>query len=1031
MSMRDLLRFVHLAGTERSTAKVFAELSRFIGETLFAHRVTVFAVEDERFVPLVSEYSSGVTDQPQFTRWQGSGAFESSVLAKRLRAGESMMLIEEPTDVLPHQSVEAYGMKSLLVLGLQVESEMLGALIIEGEIEDLKGRLREITELAEIVALALANAKAFEREQNRTEESEALLEVAAVLTESTEVRSVLVAVARNSAVVTGFERCSILLMEDDGSLTPVMSQFADGHTDAEMWQQFRSIRADLPAARLAIDSGVPTAYEMAQTAPDLIPPEWHSPFNFDSVLLVPLTVWGQGLGVLLLDRRGNKEIAPQQIRIAQAVAAQGAAAIGISRLLERESTSRQDAEGALRSLRVRESQQAAVAALSQSAVTSGDLDGLMDEATRILTKTLDVEYGNVLELLAGGEEFLLRAGVGWDAGLVGEATVDAGIGSNAGFTMSATGPVAFDDLRTDHRFSGTQLLFDHEITSGISVVIEGHDHPYGVLSVHSSRPRTFTPEDANFVQSVANTLASAIERQRGEQAVLEGERRLQPILDTASDAIISTEGDKIVVFNKQASKVFGYASDEVLGMPVRMLIPDHFNQRFRNTITAFEGGELSQRLMGRRLELIGRRKNGEEFPAEITISRVEVGGQRVLTSIVRDITERVQAQERIRESEQRFRDLFERSPIAMWEEDFSAAGAWLDRLREDGIEDLRSHLSAHPDVLDSGIDMIQIRNVNSAAMRLIEADSVEQLLSGFRESLRTDPVREVFINQFEAIWQGREGLQFDFTATTYRGARIDCVLHFAAGRSNDGLDLSHVIVALADITERKAAEEQLRRLSQSKDDLIASVSHEIRTPLTAVLGFAELLRDERGKLSEAEGAEMLEALLAQTTDVADIVEDLLVAAKADIGRLHVVQVPIDLHAQASQVLETWGPDVVERVRVNGTPVRCAADPIRVRQIIRNIISNALRYGGQSVHIDVGCRESTGYIVVSDDGQGIPEEFSERIFEKYQRGDQLPGLTNALGLGLGLSRHLARLMDGDITYRRDESETMFELTLPLA
>ncbi|MFV1971724.1 MAG: GAF domain-containing protein, partial [Acidimicrobiia bacterium] len=950
---KDLLRFVHLAGTERSTAKVFAELSRFIGETLVAHRVTVFVVEEGRFVPFVSEYSSGATDQPNFTKWHGSDAFEGSVLATRLRGGEDILLIEDPTDVLPLQSVEAYGMKSLLVAGLQVESEMLGALLIEGDHADLEGRITETRELAEIVALALANAKAFEREQNRTEESEALLEVAAVLTESTEVGSVLAAVARNSAKVTGFERCSILLLEDDGSLRPVMSQFADGHTDVEMWHRFRSIGADLPAARLAMDTGVPTAYEMPDTSPDLIPPEWHEPFNFDSVLFVPLTVWGQGLGVLLLDRRGSREIVPQQIRIAQAVAAQGAAAIGISRLLERESSSLHEAETSLRSLRVRESQQAAVAALSQSAVTSGDLDGLMDEAVRILTKTLDVEYAEILELLPEGGQFLLRAGVGWDTGLVGESTVDSGVGSQAGFTISVSVPVIVDNLATDQRFSGPQLLVDHGVVSGISVVIEGQDHPYGVLGIHTIRRRTFTPEDVDFLQSVANILAGAIERQRGERALLEGEDRLQAILDTASDAIISTEGDKIIVFNRQASRVFGYTSDEVLGEPVRMLIPDHYNQRYRNTITAFERGEISQRLMGRRLELVGRRKNGEEFPAEITISRVEVGGQRVLTSIVRDITERVETQRQISESEQRFRNLFERSPIAMWEEDFSAVGALLDGLRDDGIEDLRTHLTTHPDILDTTIDLIQIRSVNSAAVKLIEADNVEQLLGGFRGDLRTQPVREAFMNQLVAIWDDQESLQLDFTATTYRGARIDCVLHFAANRSDERLDLSHVIVALADITERKAAEEQLRQLAQSKDDLIASVSHEIRTPLTAVLGFAELLRDERGNLSEAEGAEMLEALLAQTTDVTDIVEDLLVAAKADIGNLHVVRVPVDLHVQASKVLETWGRDVVARVHVSGPSVRCLVDPARVRQIIRNLISNALRYGGQNVRITVG------------------------------------------------------------------------------
>jgi len=659
------------------------------------------------------------------------------------------------------------------------------------------------------------------------------------------------------------------------------------------------------------------AYENPETIPDLIPPQWHTPFDFNSVLFVPLTVWGQGLGVLLLDRREHGPIAPQQIKIAQGVAAQGAAAIGISRLLRRENDSRNEAETALRSLKARESQQAATTALSQSAVSSADLNDLMDEAIGIVTKTLAVEYGNILEILPGGKRFLLKAGSGWNPDLVGEATFDAGVGSPAGFAMSAAEPVIVDDLATDERFSGSPFLTDHATVSGISVTIEGQGHPYGVLGVHTSQHRAFTSEDIDFLVSIANILAGAIERRRGERALLESEDRLQAILDNASDAIISTEGQEIIVFNRRASKVFGYTSEEVLGKPMRMLMPERFRQQHNKTISSLERGEIRRRYMGRRLELVGQRKNGDEFPAEVTISKVEVGGQRVLTSIVRDITERVEAQRQIRESERRFRNLFERSPIAMWEEDFSAVGAWMDNLRTSGVDNLRLHLRTHHDALDKAIDLIQIRSANSAAVKLIEADNVEQLLGGFREDIRTGPVRDVFIDQLEAIWEGRESLELDFTATTYRGAPIDCALRFAVNRSDDRLDLSHVIVAVANITERKAAEEQFRRLAESKDDLIASVSHEIRTPLTAVLGFAELLRDERGNLTEAESTEMLDALLAQTTDISDIVEDLLVAAKADIGRLSVVQVPVDLHAQASHVLQTWGREVVERVHVSG------------------------------------------------------------------------------------------------------------------
>ena len=1031
LSIKDLLRFVHLAGTERSSAKVFAEMSRFIGESLDAHRVTVSVVEDGVFVPLISERCSDpVTGDPTVVPYDRS-PMDDTKLAEMIETEHDVVLIEDPTTVFPTAIVDEHGIGPFAAMGLRVDADLLGALVIEADADTLEKVGAEVREVAGLVALALANATALERERRRTDESEALLEVATVLTKSTEVNAVLASVARNSAAVTGFERCSILLLASNGTLEPVMSQFADGHTDTELWDCFRALRIDFPAARDVIDSGAPTAYTADEVTPDVIPPEWLTPFAVNSVLVVPLMVGGSSVGAMLLDGRERSAITPQQIRVAQAVAAHGAAAIGISRLLERESTSRHEAETALRSLRAREAQQAAMAALSQSAMMAIDLDALMDEAVTTLATTLDVGYGKILELQSGDDEFLLKAGVGWHEGLVGTATIDCGTNSQAAYTMRRSDPVIVENLRTDTRFNGPNLLTDHSIVSGMSVVIEGQDRPYGILGVHTDQHRIFCIEDITFLQSVANVLASAIDRRRGELAIFEGEQRLQAILDNASDAIISTDGSNIIVFNRQASHVFGYSPEEIIGQPIQRLISEEFLTRHPYGVKAFTSGELAKRVDNGRIELMGQRKNGETFPAEITISQVEVGGESVYTSIVRDVTQRIEIHRKIRESEERFRHLFERSPIAMWEEDFSEVGGWLEATRQEGVEDLRDHLKRNPEILDSVISLIRVRNVNSAAVNLIEADSAEELLTGFRDDIRTEAVRAVFIEQLATLWEDRENAQFDFTATTYLGNRVECVLHLAASRRADGtLDLSHIIVALADITERKAAEAQLRRIAQSKDELIASVSHEIRTPLTAVLGFAQLLRDEHGNLSASERSEMLEALLTQSNDVANIVEDLLVAAKADIGKLHVVRVPVGLYAQTSQVLESGYREVVSRVQVSGEAIRCTADPARVRQIIRNLISNAIRYGGPDLAVNVGQCDAVGYIRVSDDGDGVSQEDAERIFEKYERGDQLPGLTGALGLGLALSRHLAQLMDGDVTYQRIDDRSVFELTLPL-
>jgi signal transduction histidine kinase len=238
-------------------------------------------------------------------------------------------------------------------------------------------------------------------------------------------------------------------------------------------------------------------------------------------------------------------------------------------------------------------------------------------------------------------------------------------------------------------------------------------------------------------------------------------------------------------------------------------------------------------------------------------------------------------------------------------------------------------------------------------------------------------------------------------------------------------------VVVRDITERESARETVEELVRSKEQLIASISHELRTPLTVVLGFAQILQDEASGSSAAERAEMIRSIADEAIELTNIVEDLLVAAKAESGTLVFVHVPVDLRAQTAQVLETWRRGAVDHIEITGPSVRAIGDPARVRQILRNLISNALRYGGDRVRTSVSTGRTTCRVQVSDNGPGIPPEDRERIFDPYQRGHDTPGLTAPLGLGLTLSRQLARLMDGDLTYRHENGKSIFECTLPLA
>lgn len=249
------------------------------------------------------------------------------------------------------------------------------------------------------------------------------------------------------------------------------------------------------------------------------------------------------------------------------------------------------------------------------------------------------------------------------------------------------------------------------------------------------------------------------------------------------------------------------------------------------------------------------------------------------------------------------------------------------------------------------------------------------------------------------------------------------VLRMAAGMLGSFLDQLESHRRLAE------REKELEELLKSKDQLIASISHEIRTPLTAITGFAQLLNDGVANLTEADRTSYVITLVDQGNELANIVDDLLVAAKADIGKLTVVRVPVDLRAQSAQVLEALNPAQGSQVNVIGSAVKCVGDPQRVRQIIRNLVTNARRYGGPTVEIRVHSDQTGGHLLVVDNGEGVPRGHEERVFEAYYRAQETPGLTSALGLGLSITRTLARLMNGDVSYRRDSGHTIFQLDLP--
>ncbi len=209
-------------------------------------------------------------------------------------------------------------------------------------------------------------------------------------------------------------------------------------------------------------------------------------------------------------------------------------------------------------------QQSVAAELGRLALTGQDLDVFMQQLSEALAAALDLEYVKVLEWLPRQNRFLLRAGVGWQAGLVGTTM----LASLAEYALRIREPVIIEDLSSETRFEVPSLLLDHHVVSGMSVIITGNNQPFGMLGVHSRRARRFTKYDVDFVQVVANLLADAIERHQALQ-------RWRALFDYSLDPILLVDNDgKFVDVNAAGCALVGYTHDELCRMSFWDLTPE-------------------------------------------------------------------------------------------------------------------------------------------------------------------------------------------------------------------------------------------------------------------------------------------------------------------------------------------------------------------------------------------------------------------------------------------------------------------------
>lgn len=463
----------------------------------------------------------------------------------------------------------------------------------------------------------------------------------------------------------------------------------------------------------------------------------------------------------------------------------------------------------------------------------------------------------------------------------------------------------------------------------------------------------------------------------------------QQFIEAAPDALLLVGHDGVIALvNTQAERLFGYARHELVGQPVELLVPESLRAAHVHHRSGFTRAP-SRRSMGSGLELQGRRKDGSEFPVEISLSPITVReGPRVMAAI-RDISER----QRMEAAARAAADLL-RQAVEIQEDAFAV----LDR---DGR--IALHNSAYRALFPSGF-----------AGPLI-GRTPEELIDLSLSALppADDAVRERLRAERLAVFEQPPGaLRVQWESRTWQ---------VTSRQTPDGA----LVVTIADRTEDERREEALRRASAAKSEFLSAMSHELRTPLNAILGFASLLaRDRKTPLTDRQ-KEMVEHVLKGGRHLLLLIDEVLDLSKVESGRVPLSLEPVSLAPLLSEVATTLQP-MAERagveLRLAPTPVglpSAHADRTRAAQVLMNLGSNAIKYGRRGGHATFSVAHADGAfvrVIVRDDGVGIPEEKHDRIFQPFQRAGQEAGPIEGTGIGLALSRRLVELMGGKVGFR---------------
>ncbi len=481
------------------------------------------------------------------------------------------------------------------------------------------------------------------------------------------------------------------------------------------------------------------------------------------------------------------------------------------------------------------------------------------------------------------------------------------------------------------------------------------------------------------------------DQERAKGALRESEARLRRILDSAYDAFVSADAEgRVSAWNAEAEQLFGWRADEIIGANLAdAIVPPRLRERYLANLKAFIETDDS---VGRRVELQALRRDGTEFPVEVSISKMQGKSGPVFNAFIHDIIERHQREQALRDSERRYRLLAENITDVITVLDLSGTRTYIS-------PSVRDVLGYDPTEL-LGKRMADMPHPDDAPMAVAAVTALR------RGDTATVTLRS----------QHKDG-HYVWMETSLR------LVHDPETRRP-----IEVLAVSRDVSARQALQEELaaaklraEEANRAKSEFLANMSHELRTPLNAIMGFGDLIEHERmGPIGDPRYSGYGHDIVESGKHLLELINEILDFAKVDAGRLSLAEE----HVHIRGIIEACTRMLAERIERGGLALEVRIDPgigmvladeRRLKQVMLNLIINSIKFTKPGGKIGVAASlDAAGSLVlaVSDTGIGIAAEHLESVLVPFGQVDSAFNRSvEGTGLGLPLSKRLIELHGG--------------------